>query len=314
MTRRRSSLRLLLNSAEITRVIGVHDGLGAILAQRAGFEALWVSGLCVSTSRGVADAGLLTMSEFHGAAAEVRRASSLPIIADVDAGFGDVNVIKRMTVLYESAGVDAVCIEDKQYPKRNSFVEDGHLLEPPVEFCRKIAAAKSAQAGTDFIVIARLESLIAGVGMKDALRRAAAYAEAGADALLIHSRESTPHEIDQFCAHMRQTKYRLPILAVPTTYCRTDSRALAAMGVSAVIYANQAMRASVAAMTQMLSDLSRDGSTAALEEHIAPVKELFALVEDETIGDSPWVQYAEESLRRADVALDGIRVTRTASA
>lgn len=314
MTRDLASLRVLLTSPEVTRIIGVHDGLGAILAQRAGFEALWVSGLCVSTSRGVADAGLLTMSEFHEAAAEVRRASSLPIIADVDAGFGDINVIKRMTVLYESAGVDGVCIEDKQYPKRNSFVENGHFLEPPVEFCRKIAAAKSAQSGAEFVVIARLESLIAGVGMKDALRRAAAYAEAGADALLIHSRQTSPDEIEQFCAHMRQTKYRLPILAVPTTYCTTGAQTLAAMGVSAVIYANQAMRASVAAMTQLLDDLSRDGSTAALEERIAPVKELFALVEDETLGDSPWVQYAEESLRRADAALDGIRVTRITNA
>jgi phosphoenolpyruvate phosphomutase len=314
MTQRRSSLRLLLQSAPVTRVIGVHDGLSAILAERAGFEALWVSGLCVSTSRGVADAGLLTMSEFHDAAVGVRRATSLPVIADVDAGFGDVNVIKRMIVLYESAGINAVCIEDKQYPKRNSFVEDGHVLETPVEFCRKIAAAKSAQAGTDFMVIARLESLIAGTDMDDAVHRAAAYAEAGADALLIHSKRPTPHEIEQFCAHMRETKYRLPILAVPTTYCATSSRALAAMGVSAVIYANQAMRASVSAMVQMLNDLSREDSTVALEERITPVKELFALVEDETLGDSPWVQYAEESLRRATLALDGIRVTRTTSA
>lgn len=126
-----SPLRLLLQSEPITRVIGVHDALSAILAERAGFEALWVSGLCVSTSRGVADAGLLTMSEFHDAAVGVRRATSLPVIADVDAGFGDVTVVKRMTQLYESAGISAVCIEDKQYPKRNSFVDDGHVLRHP---------------------------------------------------------------------------------------------------------------------------------------------------------------------------------------
>lgn len=314
MTRGRPPLRELLQSERITRAIGVHDGLGAILAERAGFEVLWVSGLCVSTARGVADAGLLTMSEFHEAAVGVRRATSLPIIADVDAGFGDVNVIKRMIMLYESAGIDAVCIEDKQYPKRNSFVAEGHMLETPVEFCRKIAAAKSAQRGTDFMVIARLESLIAGADMDDAVRRAAAYAEAGADALLIHSKQRTAVEIQGFCERMRETKYRLPILAVPTTYSATSSRALQEIGVSGVIYANQPMRASVSAMKRLLADLSREGSTEAMEPEMAPVSELFALVEEKGLDGTPWAAYAEESVRRAETALDDIRVTGTAGA
>lgn len=164
------------------------------------------------------------------------------------------------------------------------------------------------------MVIARLESLIAGADMDDAVCRAAAYAEAGADALLIHSKRQTPDEIQGFCKRMRQTKYRLPILAVPTTYCATTSQTLQDMGISGVIYANQAMRVSVSAITRLLAGLSRDGSTAAVEPDMTPVTELFALVEDESLGDRPWTGYAEESVRRADVALKNTSVTRTAEA
>jgi phosphoenolpyruvate phosphomutase len=279
-----SRLRSMLDSGQLVRVIGVHDGITAILAEQAGFDALWVGGLAVSTAHGVPDAGLLTMTELHQAAVQVKLATALPVIADVDAGFGDVNVVRRMVRLYESGGIDAVCIEDKQYPKRNSFRE-GHLLEEPARFVRKIEATKLAQTTGDFMVIARLESLIAGAGMADALDRAGRYAEAGADALLVHSRAGTPHEIAEFCAGWRHTGRSLPILVVPTTYHGIHWQELWAVGVSAVIYANQLMRASVSAARQLLSDLSAAGSTTRMEPRIASLQDLFDLTGTDTLDD-----------------------------
>lgn len=181
MFEERATLWDLLQCGTFVRVVGVHDGMGAVLAARAGFEALWAGGLGISFAYGLPDAGLLTMTEFHAEAVRIRRSAALPVIADVDSGYGDVNVVRRMVRLYEDAGIDAVCIEDKQYPKHNSF-RDGNVLEEPEVFAGKLRAAKSAQKSDAFMVIARIESLIAGAATVDALERAALYRDAGADA------------------------------------------------------------------------------------------------------------------------------------
>jgi phosphoenolpyruvate phosphomutase len=279
-----NTLRELIEANVPIRVIGVHDGLSAIMAQNAGFEALWAGGLSISTSHGVPDAGILTMTEFHQDAVRIRRCSSLPVIADVDAGFGDVNVVRRMVGLYESAEIDAVCIEDKQYPKRNSFL-DAHVLEEPNAFARKLKAAKAAQRGDAFMVIARLESLIAGAGMDDAISRAMLYAGAGADAILVHSKQKEPAEIAEFCARARRAGLKLPIFAVPTTYYRITVHDLHAMGIAGMIYANQLIRGSVSAMQEVLASLAHTSSTTAMESQIAPVKQLFDLVGTDSLED-----------------------------
>jgi phosphoenolpyruvate phosphomutase len=276
------TLRCLLAEDVPVRVIGVHDGLSAIIAESAGFEALWAGGLSISTAHGVPDAGILTMTEFLNDAVRIRRSSSLPVIADVDAGFGDVNVIRRMVKLYESSGIDAVCIEDKQYPKRNSFRE-GHVLEEPERFARKLKAAKKVQRGEEFMVIARLESLIAGSTMEDAMERARLYADAGADALLIHSKRDTPDEVRKFCALAAADGIGLPIFVVPTTYHSVTASELHSMGVSGIIYANQLIRSSVKAMREVLELLAAEGRTTGTEGTIATVKELFDLVDTDAL-------------------------------
>jgi phosphoenolpyruvate phosphomutase len=278
------SLRQRIADRSIIRAIGVHDGLSAIMAQNAGFEALWAGGLGISASNGVPDAGILTMTEFLHDAVRIRRSATIPIIADVDCGFGDVNVVRRMVELYESSGIDAICIEDKQYPKRNSF-RDGHVLEVPAAFARKLEVAKSTQRSDDFVVIARLESLIAGESMHDAVSRALLYAKAGADAILIHSRLKTPEEIGGFCAQSRAAGLDLPLFAVPTTYYRTSAQELFGMGITGVIYANQLIRGSVSAMRRVLSGLADKGSTSAVEPEIATIGELFDLVNTDEITD-----------------------------
>jgi phosphoenolpyruvate phosphomutase len=270
------------------RAVGVHDGLSAILAQRAGFEALWAGGLGISACHGVPDAGILTMTEFHNDAERIRRSATVPIIADVDAGFGDVDVVRRMVKLYESAGIDAVCIEDKQYPKRNSF-RDGHVLEEPTAFARKIEAAKSTQRTDEFLVVARLESLIAGSTMEDAIARALLYAKAGADAILIHSRLKTPVEIASFSEQARAAGLTVPLFAVPTTYHSATVRELHDLGIAGMIYANQLIRGSVTAMERVLESLAETGSTSAMEPEISPLKELFDLVDTDALdGNEPW--------------------------
>lgn len=283
-----TNLRRLLGDGVFVRAMGVHDGLTAILAERAGCEALWAGGLGISSAQGLPDAGLLTMTEFHQQAVQIRRASSLPVIADVDAGFGDANVVGRMVRLYEAAGIDAVCIEDKQYPKRNSF-RNGNVLESPEVFARKLEVAKDSQRDPDFVVIARIESLIVGTGMADALHRAARYRKAGADALLIHSRKSTAAEVTEFCARYHEVEPDVPIFVVPTTYYAVKAQELASAGVAGAIYANQLIRMTVKVVNELLESLTESGSTAAKEPEMATVSELFELVgTQELIDDQPW--------------------------
>ncbi|GGK72812.1 hypothetical protein GCM10012284_03420 [Mangrovihabitans endophyticus] len=291
------TFRSALNRPGHLRIVGAHNGLTAALAQRAGFDAVWAGGLGISASYQVADAGLLTMTEFLGAAVSMKAACRLPIIADVDAGFGDVNVVRRMVQMYEAAGIDAICIEDKQYPKRNSF-RDGHELEDPRVFARKIAVAKAAQSGPDFVVVARLESLIARQGMNDALARAELYHEAGADALLIHSRESHAGEIQEFCARWQGAGYDVPVLCVPTTYANVTARELGAMGISGVIYANHVVRAATKAVIDVLASIVKHDSTAEVESEITTLSELFEVIGmSDVLGDIPWQGVSEPADR-----------------
>lgn len=280
-------LRTQLAGERLVRLVGAHDGLTSVLVERAGFDGIWAGGLAICTSAGVPDAGLLTMTELLAAASQMRQVSRLPIIADVDSGFGDSNVIGRMTRLYESAGIDAVCIEDKQYPKRNSF-RDGNVIEEPERFARKLAVAKNAQRTDEFVVIARLESLIVGESVAEAVDRARLYRSAGADALVIHSRQKDDAEIAEFCRGWRAVDRETPVIAIPTTYYTSSAARLESLGINAAVYANQLIRASVRAMQEVLGRIHADGSSAATENSIAPMSTLFELTStDDLLDDEP---------------------------
>src|SRR5262249_4014668 len=275
MTRNKAALfRHLLASQHLVRLAGAHSGISAQLVQRNGFDAIWASGLEISTSYGVPDAGILTMSELLETARIMNETVALPIIADCDTGFGETRNVQHMVHRYEAAGIAGVCIEDKQFPKLNSFVDGDQELAPIQHFQGKLRAAKEAQATQDFLLIARTEAFIAGCGLDEALTRAHAYADAGADAILIHSKQ---RDSDQVFGFARAWKARLPLVVVPTTYFRTQVQDFEAVGIKAVIYANHAMRAAVKAMTETLAAIHTSGSTECVEHRIAPISELFEL-------------------------------------
>ncbi len=274
MHREARRLRELLAQPTIARAIGAHDALGATIGDQAGFDAIWSSGLEISTSHGVPDANILTMTEFLDAAAAMARSASIPIVADCDTGFGNSNNVIHMVRSFEAAGVAGVSIEDKLFPKVNSFVPGRQELAPVAEFVGKIMAAKNAQRSDDFVVIARVEALVAGHGIEEALRRGRAYADAGADAVLIHSKSKTPDEILEF---VRRWEARAPLVVVPTTYHQISAEELEAVGIALLIYANHGLRASIRAMQETYSRILQTGSTSAVESDIASMTEVFEL-------------------------------------
>jgi len=235
---------------------------------------VWSSSLEISASHLVPDADILTMSEFLAAAQSMAWAVQIPVVADCNAGYGRVNNVIHMVQKYEAAGVAAVCIEDKQYPKVNSFVSGRQELVPIDQFMAKIRAAKSARADADFMIIARVEALIAGFGQEEALRRAHSYVEAGADVILIHNNKKTPHEIIDFIGAW---DFSVPLAVIPTTYYTITTSELEALGVKLVVYANQGLRASIRAMADTFAEILRTGTTASIEEKVTSITEVLSL-------------------------------------
>jgi phosphoenolpyruvate phosphomutase len=273
-TSSRSLKRLLAERPQVVAA-GAHDALSAKLVEQAGFDAIWASGFGLSAVRAVPDASILTMSETLDATRAMVDATSIPVIADCDTGFGNAINVMRTVADFEAAGVAAISIEDNVFPKRCSFYAGvARELVPAEEHARKIAAAKAAQRGDDFVVIARTEALIAGWGKEEALTRARAYADAGADAILIHSKHPDLSELAEVAAAWDR---QVPLVSVPTTYIGASLEELERAGFKLVIYANQALRASLDAMKDALATLRR-GDAALLEKRIAPLEDVYAMV------------------------------------
>ncbi len=276
MHQKAQMLRRLLARAEIVQAAGAHNGLSARLVEQTGFDAVWASGLEISAAQAVPDANILTMKDYLEAASIINEAVNIPVIADCDTGYGNANNVIRLVKKYEAAGIAAICIEDKCFPKVNSYIPGRQELAPLAEFVGKIRAAKDAQVSEDFMVIARTEALIAGWGLEEAWRRAEAYVEAGADAILIHSKAKTPDEIKAF---IQGWSGSVPLVVVPTSYPQVTVQQLQAWGVRLVIYANVGVRAAVQAMSRVLARLRQAGSLLAVETDIAPLQTIFDLQE-----------------------------------
>jgi phosphoenolpyruvate phosphomutase len=268
------ALREKLNGNSLVRVAGAHDGLSAKLAEMNGFDAIWASGLGISAVHTVPDASILTMTEYLQAAVVMNDSCNIPIIADCDSGFGNIHNVARMIKKYEQNGIAGVCIEDKVFPKLNSFDNRTQELVSIEEFCSKIAIAKETQQNKDFVVIARIEALIAGFGMEEALNRGYAYVNAGADAILIHSKKTDPSEISEFCSLWSSN---IPLVVVPTKYPSLTMEQMKAMGIKMSIYANQALRVSVTAINTVFKHIIENGSTLDIEAEIATVNDIFDL-------------------------------------
>ncbi|GAQ52723.1 isocitrate lyase/phosphoenolpyruvate mutase family protein [Streptomyces acidiscabies] len=268
------SFRSLLRPGRALRVAGAHSALGAVLAEQEGFDAIWSSSLEISASRCLPDASILTMTEYLEAAAHMQKALGIPVVADADTGYGNNLNVAHMVHEFEDRGITAVAIEDKLFPKINSFADGDQTLLSTEAFVAKIETAKKAQRDDEFFVIARTEALINGLGVDVALDRAHAYADGGADAVLIHSKKSTNTEVVEF---VKRWEGRLPVVVVPTTYPDWNIAEAEAMGVQVVIYANQGMRATISSLRETYRSIRDAGDTVALEPKIASVADIFRL-------------------------------------
>ena len=273
---RSSALRELLTRPGLATGVGAGDALTAVLIERAGFDFVWSSSLCISASHAIPDASLLSMNQYLEAARGMHAVTSIPIVADCDTGYGNANNVIYAVRQFEQAGIAAICMEDKKLPKDNSLLAGGRQeLAPIEEFAGKIMAGKDAQRSEDFLVIARVEALIAGHGQEEALRRAHRYVEAGADAILIHSKASTPDEIVRF---VKAWDGKAPLVLVPTTYPNLTAADILALGkVKLVIYANQPLRAAVRVQTLLLEEIKKAGGIHTIDDMMAPVAQVFEL-------------------------------------
>jgi phosphoenolpyruvate phosphomutase len=256
-------------------IAGAHDGLSARLVEEAGFDGVWASGFEISASRGVPDASLVTMTETLAAAQLMNDAVTIPVIADADTGFGNAINAIRTVHAFEAAGMAGVCLEDNVFPKRCSFYPGvKRLLADIDEQTLKIRAAVEA-GSRDFVVIARTEALIAGWDLEEALRRGRAYAGAGADAILIHSNQSTLDDIARFAEKWDRLT---PLVCVPTTFKAATVEELSRLGFKMVIFANHGLRASIRAAQDVLGRLRETGCAAAVDARIVPLGEVYRLV------------------------------------
>ena len=271
-----AALRAKLDVRRPALAMAAHNPLAAKLAAEAGFDAVWGSGFELSASYAVPDASILPMGTHLEMVRAIGEAQDAPVVADIDTGFGNAVNVAYAVPRYAAAGAAAVVMEDKTFPKDSSLRPGGRQdLVPVGEFQGKVEAAKAAGG---VLVVARTEALIAGLGQEEALRRGEAYAEAGADAVLVHSKRETPDEILAFC---RAWPGRVPLVLVPTSYPQLSFADIAASGkVGLVICGNHAIRAAVAAMRSVFRRILAEGGTAAVEGDIASVAEVFALQGD----------------------------------
>ena len=267
--------RNLLQSSELEFLLEAHNGVTAIIGEEAGFKGLWAGGLCMSAQFGVRDSNeaswtqILDMLEFMSDAVDI------PILLDGDTGYGNFNNVRRLIRKLEQRQIAAVCIEDKLFPKTNSFI-DGHKqqLADIDEFCSRIKAGKDAQMDDDFCLITRVEAFIAGWGLSEALKRAEAYHEAGSDGILIHSALNVPDEI---LAFKKEWADRSPVVIVPTKYYATPTEVLRDAEFSIAIWANHMLRAAITVMQKCANTLFEEQTLLSIEDQVVPVKEIFRL-------------------------------------
>lgn len=269
-------LRDLFLKPGLIRIVGAHNGLMAKLVEKAGFEGIWSSSLEVSASHAVPDANILTMSDYLDAAVDMNEAASIPVVVDVDQGYGNSSNVIHMVKKFEAAGIAGIIMEDKLFPKQNSLLSNGRQeLASIPEFVGKIMAAKNAQRTRDFMVMARVEALIAGWGHEEALKRAKAYVEAGADAIMIHSKSKSPDEIIEFVDAWDDVT---PLVIVPTNYHSfTEDKIKKYPKIKMVIYANHVIRQAVTSVKEALQEIKETGGVNTISSKLIPVKELFEL-------------------------------------
>jgi len=298
-------LREMLTSNRLEFLMEAHNGISARIAKEAGFKAIWGSGLSISAQFGVRDNNEASWTQVVDNLEFMADASDLPILLDGDTGYGNFNNVRRLVKKLEQRGIAGVCIEDKQFPKTNSFINgEAQPLADMDEFCGKIKAGKDSQSDPNFSIVARVEALIAGWGMEEALKRAEAYRQAGADAILIHSKLSKPDEILTFA---REWAGRGPLVIVPTKYYSTPTDVFRQAGISTVIWANHLIRGAVSAMQAIAKEIHDSETLVNVEDRIASVNEIFRLQDADEYSAAENIYLTAANEKRSAVVLAASR-------
>jgi len=287
---RRGRLRKLLQMIPLVKTIEVHSGLTGLIAEKTvvvegesidQFDAMWISSLCDSTEKGKPDIELVDMTSRFRTIEDVLEVTTKPIIFDGDTGGLTEHFVYTVRSL-ERMGVSAVIIEDKKGLKKNSLfgTEVKQTQATIEEFCDKISAGKKAQLSDDFMIIARIESLILEQGMEDALERAKAFVAAGADGIMIHSRKKEPDEILEFCDEFRKIDKNTPIVVVPSSYNEITEEELAEHGVNICIYANQLLRAAFPAMENAAKSILKHHRAKEIDSELMSIKQIITLIDE----------------------------------
>lgn len=273
--RRTTQLKEIIDGPGLGFLMEAHNGLSAKIVEETGFKGIWASSLSISASMGLRDNNELSYSHLLDIIEFMADATSIPILVDGDSGYGDFNNVRILVKKLEKRDVAGVCIEDKKFPKANSFSANGRKdLVDIKEFCGKIKAAKDTQLDNDFVFVARTEALIAGEPLSKALDRAYAYEEAGADALVIHSKQKDESEIEAFFSSWQGVT---PIIVIPTTYFKSTADSLKKLGVSVIIWANHNLRASINAMRMTSRRIFSENYLGNIEPDIASIDDVFRI-------------------------------------
>ena len=276
-------MRDLLESPETEFLMEAHDGISAKIVEESGFKGIWASGLSMSAALGVRDSNEASWTQVLEVLEFMSDATSIPILMDGDTGYGNFNNMRRVVQKLCQRGIGGICIEDKLFPKTNSFIGEGQPLADIDEFCGKIKAGKDSQADDDFCIVARVEALISGWGMEEALKRAEAYRKAGADGILIHSKRRDAQEILTF---LKEWANRAPVVIVPTTYYQTPTQEFRDAKTSVIIWANHNVRASIAAMREVSRRIQREQHLGGVENEIASVDDIFRLALNDELAEA----------------------------
>ncbi len=288
---RRAALRKALNIKKHLRVLEAHNGLTGLIVEKTyvendngitQYDAMWISSLCDSTAKGKPDIELVDLTSRINTINEILEVTTKPIILDGDTGGKIEHFIYTVRTL-ERIGVSAIIIEDKIGLKKNSLfgTEAGQKQDSIEDFCKKISVGKKAQVSKDFMIIARIESLILNCGMKDALDRANAYIEAGADAIMIHSIDKSGDEIFDFCNYYNQFEKRVPLVVVPTAYNQIYETQLFDAGVNIIIHANHLIRSAYKAMSDTALTILENGRSYEVNDKCLSIKEILTLIDTE---------------------------------
>ena len=302
---RSAKLRQMLLSSELEFILEAHNGLSARIVRETGFKGIWASGLSISAQLGVRDNNEASWTQVVDVLEFMADASDLPILLDGDTGYGNFNNMRRLVRKLEQRGIAGVCIEDKVFPKTNSFLNgERQPLADVAEFAGKIAAGKDTQTDPNFSIVARVEALIAGWGMDEALKRAEAYRLAGADAILIHSKLSKPDEILAFA---REWAGRGPLVIVPTKYYSTPTDVFRRAGISLCIWANHMVRSATSAMQSVAREIHQSQTLVNIEDRIVSVDEIFRLQDADEYSEAERLYLSTSTSSRSAVVLAASR-------